>query len=290
MRNGMIYVILAVTALTYLFYPSASDGQEYEFVEQWPEKILGLRSPQDVAVDDSGNVYVADTYNRIQKFDSEGNFLTKWGARGEGNGQFSSLSGIAGMAVDGSGNVYVTDRGYNRIQKFDSEGNFLTKWGTGGSGDGQFDYLSDVAVDGLANVYVADTRNHRIQKFRPVVVSAVGPEEKLAVPLGSIKERSELSANFALKQNYPNPFNPETWIPYQLAEDSEVTIRIYSATGQVIRLLNLGYREAGLYATKDAAAYWDGTTDTGEYVSSGVYFYNIQAGRYNTTKKMTVAR
>jgi len=91
-------------------------------------------------------------------------------------------------------------------------------------------------------------------------------------------------------QNYPNPFNPETWIPYQLAEDSEVNIRIYSMTGQLIRLLELGCKEAGLYLTRGAAAHWDGRTDAGERVFSGVYFYNVQAGDYNATKKMTVAQ
>lgn len=93
-----------------------------------------------------------------------------------------------------------------------------------------------------------------------------------------------------LLQNYPNPFNPETWIPYQLAEDSEVTIRIYSVTGQLIKHLYLGYKEAGLYVTKDEAVYWDGATDTGECVSSGVYFYNIRAGNYSATRKMTITR
>jgi hypothetical protein len=69
-----------------------------------------------LAVDSSGNVYVADTLNnRSQKFDSNGAYLTQWGSEGYGNGQFS---GPYGMAVDSSGNVYVADIGNNRIQKF----------------------------------------------------------------------------------------------------------------------------------------------------------------------------
>lgn len=91
-----------------------------------------------------------------------------------------------------------------------------------------------------------------------------------------------------LFQNYPNPFNPETWIPYQLAEDSPVTIRIYSSTGQLIKTMDLGYKKAGAYVTKDAAAYWDGRSKAGEYVASGVYFYSIQAGDFVATNKMTV--
>ena len=91
-------------------------------------------------------------------------------------------------------------------------------------------------------------------------------------------------------QNYPNPLNPETWIPFQLAEDSEVIIRIYSATGQLIRFLDLGHRAAGLHVTKGRSAYWDGRTDAGESVSSGIYFYNIQTAGYSTTRKMMVAQ
>ena len=113
------------------------------------------------AVDGSGNVYVADQNNyRIEKFDSTGTFLTKWGSSGSGDGQFNQPTGVA---VDGSGNVYVADTGNRRIQKFDSAGTFLTKWS--GSGDGQFLAPFGVAVDGSSNVYVVDAANRRIEKF-----------------------------------------------------------------------------------------------------------------------------
>ena len=73
-------------------------------------------SPNGVAVDSSGNVYVADVSNyRIQKFSSSGTFLTKWGSKGSGDGQFHWPDGVA---VDSSGNVYVTETHNNRIQKF----------------------------------------------------------------------------------------------------------------------------------------------------------------------------
>lgn len=94
----------------------------------------------------------------------------------------------------------------------------------------------------------------------------------------------------ALLQNYPNPFNPETWIPYQLAHGDNVVIRIYNINGQLVRILNLSYREAGLYLSKGRAAYWDGRSETGEKVASGVYFYTIDAGSFRATRRMVIIR
>jgi DNA-binding beta-propeller fold protein YncE len=119
--------------------------------------------PYDVAVDGSGNLYVADTNNhRIQKFDSNGNFLLKWGTQGTGDGQFYTPESIA---VDGSGNVYVTETSNHRIQKFDSNGNFLLKWGSYGGGNGQFTGPNRLAVDSSGNVYAIDRYTSRVQKF-----------------------------------------------------------------------------------------------------------------------------
>ena len=80
-----------------------------------------------------------------------------------------------------------------------------------------------------------------------------------------------------LLANYPNPFNPETWIPYHLANDSDVLLSLYDINGGLIRQLDLGYQSAGYYTDKMRAAYWDGRNDLGEPVSSGIYFYQLRA-------------
>ncbi len=95
---------------------------------------------------------------------------------------------------------------------------------------------------------------------------------------------------FRLHQNFPNPFNPETWIPYQLAADTNVTIAIYNAVGESVRRLDLGMRSAGVYLTREKAAYWDGRSDAGEKVASGVYFYVLEAGDYRETRKMLIVK
>ena len=94
----------------------------------------------------------------------------------------------------------------------------------------------------------------------------------------------------ALYQNYPNPFNPETWIPFTLSADAHVAIRIYGVGGQLVRALDLGYKPTGIYISREKAAYWDGKNEMGESVANGIYFYNIQAGEYTATRKMTVAQ
>ena len=94
----------------------------------------------------------------------------------------------------------------------------------------------------------------------------------------------------SLFHNYPNPFNPETWIPYQLAEPAEVTIRIYAATGTLVRTLALGYQPAGIYQYRSRAAYWDGKNAVGESVASGIYFYTLTAGDFTATQKMLIMK
>ena len=91
-------------------------------------------------------------------------------------------------------------------------------------------------------------------------------------------------------QNYPNPFNPDTWLPYQLAADAPVVISIYNARGRLVWQLNLGNQEAGSYITKDKAIYWDGKDERGEKVASGIYWYRLQAGDFNATRRMVILK
>jgi len=93
-----------------------------------------------------------------------------------------------------------------------------------------------------------------------------------------------------LLPNYPNPFNPETWIPYQLSNSSNVRISIYSVDGNLVRNLNLGYQQAGNYQAASKAAYWNGKNDIGEQVVSGVYFYTLFTNEFSDTRKMVILK
>ncbi|MDE0690043.1 MAG: dockerin type I domain-containing protein [Candidatus Poribacteria bacterium] len=94
----------------------------------------------------------------------------------------------------------------------------------------------------------------------------------------------------ALLPNYPNPFNPETWIPYHLANPSEVTITIYDMRGTIVRQLNLGYQHEGYYTSRSRAAHWDGRNAVGERVASSIYFYQLQADHLSLLRKMLILK
>ena len=93
-----------------------------------------------------------------------------------------------------------------------------------------------------------------------------------------------------LLANYPNPFNPETWIPYELATDTDVRITIYNTQGVVIRSLQLGHQSAGYYMGRDRAAYWDGRNALGEQVASGLYFYQLETDAMSLMRKMVILK
>ena len=94
----------------------------------------------------------------------------------------------------------------------------------------------------------------------------------------------------ALLPNYPNPFNPETWIPYHLANTSNVQIIIYDTKGRVVRTLALGHQTAGYYTDRNRAAYWNGRNGLEESVASGVYFYQLKTDATSYLRKMVILK
>jgi hypothetical protein len=95
----------------------------------------------------------------------------------------------------------------------------------------------------------------------------------------------QIPAEFKLSRNYPNPFNPTTNISFQLPENSKVTIAVYDILGNRVRTLVNENKAAGYYTVQ-----WNGLNDNGMSLSSGTYFYQIQAGQYISTKKMLLIK
>ena len=154
---------------------------------------------------------------------------------------------------------------------------FITGKGMGVSGDGslaqlRFRVKNQPDFITLNNIVVAD--HEGTMRSLPVKSLSLEP----------IPQQDDLGNNF------PNPFNPDTWIPYQLSSASQVVIKIYNVQGQLIRILDLGRKDAGYYTTKAHAGYWDGKNTQGEKVASGVYFYTIKANNFVATKRLVVLK
>ena len=110
---------------------------------------------------------------------------------------------------------------------------------------------------------------------------------QFANPLvGGVLDIQTTPTEFALLQNFPNPFNPETTIGYELAESADVTLQIYNVVGQVVRTLIASESQSvGRYQVR-----WDGMDDRGMPVSSGIYFYQISAGKFQDVRKLMLLK
>ena len=111
----------------------------------------------------------------------------------------------------------------------------------------------------------------------------VDPTSQTLTTLGHIKQTT-------IFQNYPNPFNPETWFPYNLAEQAEVVVKIYDVQGRLVRQLDIGLQQRGIYRSRENAAYWDGRDGSGAIVASGIYFYTFTAGDFERTRRMVILK
>ncbi len=127
-------------------------------------------------------------------------------------------------------------------------------------------------------------RNSGDQPFEIIPSGGLGAPSQVGNADSQLPQTTELLSNF------PNPFNPETWIPYQLAKPSDVSITIYDIRGNVVRQLDIGHQKVGFYTSRSRAAYWDGRNAVGERVANGVYFYLLKAGDYAATRKMLILK
>lgn len=196
----LAYFYLSVTrTTTFISGPARVKGMKHLFsiygYGKKPDQLL--KRPHGVATDKEGNIYIADMENsRILVFDKSGNYLSKFGKKGKGKGEFMYPMGIA---IAPNGRIFVTENSLSKVLVFNRKGKFIkefkvmmplmatvahdrfyvttyghviiydldgkriSEWGERGKRMGSFDNPTGIAVDDSGNVYVSDTMNLRVK-------------------------------------------------------------------------------------------------------------------------------
>ncbi len=157
--------------------------------------------------------------------------------------------------------------------------------------------ISDIsALEDLTKLTWLQLDGNSISDYGPLgrlkaAIEAAGNSLSLDITIpADAPSHAAVPKSTSLLPNFPNPFNPETWIPYQLAKPSAVTITIFDVRGRVVRTLILGTQPSGIYRSQSKAAHWDGKNAFGEKVAGGMYFYRLTAGDFSATRKMLILK
>ena len=278
--TGWVPGILAWESYGTVKYNS-SGAELWVAVYEGPGQKIDIAS--DIEVDASGNIFVTGKSQGSNllydfatvKYNSSGvqQWVNRW--TGSGANQYSYASSLK---LDASGNVYVG--GYSgssvffmdyAVVRYSNAGS--QQWWTKYNGTGNANDLGTaIALDG-SNVYITG--------------SSVGSSSntdfatiKYAQTVGIHQNTSEIPDSYSLSQNYPNPFNPTTQINFSIPKDGFVNITVYDAIGKEVNKLTDKHMIAGNYKVDfDASG-----------LTSGIYFYRIQAGDYTATKKMALIK
>ena len=263
--SDTIYVVCNSPAGVQVFTPTGTLIRKWGSGEPSGGSGQGkFNDPHDVALDDSGYVYVSETgANRVQKLTRMGVFVRQWGSSGSTDGKFNSPTGLA---TDHHGLIYVVDTANGRIQVFDSSGGFVTKWGSPGSGTMEFNSPSGLTVGDNGEIFVADWGNGRVEKFGPAV-TAVGPRAT--------------RAGMDLARPSPNPSAGPTFLSFSLPMAAAAALDIFDLQGRNVAMWHWSSLSAGSHRIE-----WNGRGEDGEPVAPGVLLCRFSAGGQVLTQRI----
>jgi predicted GH43/DUF377 family glycosyl hydrolase len=134
-------------------------------------------------------------------------------------------------------------------------------------------------LEGRAKPITGISTDYDWQSRRPLTPD-IGADEFDGIPIVGVEDEETLPTEFALEQNYPNPFNPSTTFRYSVPTQSKVVIKVYDILGNEVATLMDEEKSVGTYEL----------TWNADNLSSGIYFYQLKAGEFVSTKKMILLK
>ncbi len=174
-----------------------------------------------------------------------------------------------------------TDRGAELSARFESTFPNVLVRVYRGEGFGSLNELASFAMNGKSTFSYVDDSVVPGKSYR-YMLGVTDAEGEFVSPIQSL---TMPNATSRLEQNSPNPFNPQTAIRFSLDSRQSVKLAVYDVNGRLVRMLENGVKEVGTHSVT-----WDGRDNAGATVSSGVYFYRLEAGKFSQTKKMVMLK
>lgn len=212
-----------------------------------------------IAIDGEGNKWIGTYGSGLIKFDG-----TNWTVYNTSNSSIPD-NYVTSIAIDTSGDIWIGTYGGGGA-KFD--GTNWTIYNTTNSGLTD-DRINAIAIDEQGNKWFGtDFGGLNVYNESGIVLTAVN------------RKGDQQPTTFSLSQNYPNPFNPSTAISYQVSSSGQITLKVYDVLGREVATLVNAKQNVGNYAVRFDAS----------KLSSGVYFYRLDAVEYSKTMKMILVK
>jgi len=235
----------------------------------------GYQNYSSPAIDRNGNIIfqtTTDDSGYINSVDYYGNLNWKTTL---GDNYYDGAIIDHGLVCDAVGKIYCgsTSGLQTNFWCIDNDGKILWKLDLEG-----YEYNTSPAISSDGTIYIG---THLSSTFLNHVRNLIAVRDTVT----QVENNNQEILSDKLEQNYPNPFNPSTVIRYSILSPSFVTLKIYDILGREVKTLVNQEQTSGMYVVN-----WNGSDIYGNKVSTGVYFYRIDAGNFSDVKKMLLIK